>query len=272
MSDDLLVAQNLEVAFGRGAGAVKVLLCGVSLRINRGETIGIVGESGSGKTTLGRALLRLVDVTAGRIVFDGREITRLAEAEMRPLRRRMQLIFQDPMASLNPRHTIRRIVSEPMLYHGVATDEADAERRARAIFDRFSLPWPAWPATPTNSRAASASESASPAPRCSRPSSCSRTRSYRDSTSRPRRRRSICSKACRATSVWRWPSSATISRSFAPCATASTCCARDLSMEEGECEAVFSAPRHAYTRALLDAIPPPRIDPGWLQRDSSSSG
>ena len=77
-------------------------------RIGRGETVGIVGESGSGKTTLGRALLRLVDVAAGQIRFDGAEITRMPEAAMRPLRRRMQLIFQDPMASLNPRHSIRR--------------------------------------------------------------------------------------------------------------------------------------------------------------------
>src|ERR1700761_6663207 len=123
MTDTLLVASGVEVAYGgrrrlngERVGAVKVLH-GVSLRIGRGETVGIVGESGSGKTTLGGALLRLrhappgreVDVAAGQIRFDGAEITRMPEAAMRPLRRRMQLIFQDPMASLNPRHSIRRI-------------------------------------------------------------------------------------------------------------------------------------------------------------------
>ena len=146
MSGDLLVAENLDAAFGRRRSLLGIsrapvkVLHDVSVRIRHGETVGIVGESGSGKTTLGHALLRLVDVTAGRIAFEGRDITHISEADMRPLRRRMQLIFQDPMASLNPRHSIRRIVLEPMLFHRVAKDEADAERRARAIFERFSLP------------------------------------------------------------------------------------------------------------------------------------
>ena len=108
----------------------------VSVRIARGETVGIVGESGSGKTTLGRVLLRLVDATAGRITFDGRDITRLSEIGHAPLRRRMQPIFEDPLACLNPRETIRRIVTEPLMFHGVATDRVDADGRARAIFDR----------------------------------------------------------------------------------------------------------------------------------------
>jgi ABC-type microcin C transport system duplicated ATPase subunit YejF len=114
MVQDLFVATSVEVAYGgkrrlngERVGGVKVLH-GVDLRIGRGETVGIVGESGSGKTTLGRALMRLIDIDAGRIVFDGRDISRLPESEMRPLRRRMQMIFQDPMTSLNPRHTIRR--------------------------------------------------------------------------------------------------------------------------------------------------------------------
>ena len=147
MSDDLLIARDIEFAFGAGSSLfglarspVKVLH-GVTIRIGRGETVGIVGESGSGKTTLGRALLRLIDVQSGTIEFDGLDITRLPEAAMRPIRRRMQLIFQDPMASLNPRHTIRRIVLEPMLFHRVAAGEADAEQRARKIFARFNLPY-----------------------------------------------------------------------------------------------------------------------------------
>src|SRR5262252_1826754 len=102
MSRDLLVARDIHVAFGGerrlfGAPAPRVdVLKGVSLQIARRETVGIVGESGSGKTTLGRVLLRLVDATAGSVEFDGQEITRLPEAAMRPLRRRMQPIFQDP--------------------------------------------------------------------------------------------------------------------------------------------------------------------------------
>ena len=133
MSNPAIALYSIDLSLGEGAARVHILR-GVSLRIARGETVGVVGESGSGKTTLGRALLRLAEVDSGRILFDGQDITRLGEAAMRPLRRRMQLIFQDPMASLNPRHTIRRIVTEPMLFHGVARSASDAEARARALF------------------------------------------------------------------------------------------------------------------------------------------
>ena len=146
MGKDLFVARGVEVAYGgkrrlngERVGGVKVLH-GVDLRIGRGETVGIVGESGSGKTTLGRALMRLIDIDAGSVVFDGQDISRLPEPQMRPLRRRMQIIFQDPMTSLNPRHTVRRILVEPLLFHRVARDGADAERRVRGFFDRVALP------------------------------------------------------------------------------------------------------------------------------------
>ena len=146
MSEPLLTAAGLEVTYGgrrtlsgRHVDGIKVLH-GVDIEIRRGETIGIVGESGSGKTTLGRALLRLVDTSAGDIRFDGADITRLPDGKMRPLRRRMQMIFQDPMASLNPRHTIRRILVEPLLLHGVARNTQDAERQVASILDRVTLP------------------------------------------------------------------------------------------------------------------------------------
>ena len=146
MRDDLVVARGIAVAYGgkrrlggERVGAVTVLH-DVDIRVGRGETVGIVGESGSGKTTLGRALLRLIDIDAGAIVFDGRDITGLPESQMRPLRRRMQMIFQDPMTSLNPRRTVRRILVEPLLFHRVARDGADAERRVRQFFDRVAMP------------------------------------------------------------------------------------------------------------------------------------
>ncbi len=118
MADDLLAARGLVVAYGRpGSPAV---LHGVDMRVGKGETVGIVGESGSGKTTLGRALLGLIRPVAGSVMFDGSDITALEERARRPLRRRMQMIFQDPMSSLNPRHTIGRILVEPVLLHGLA--------------------------------------------------------------------------------------------------------------------------------------------------------
>ncbi|MFL1461750.1 ABC transporter ATP-binding protein [Roseococcus sp. DSY-14] len=91
---------------------------GVSLDIHRGEILSLVGESGSGKTTVGRAILRLLEPTGGTIRFDGQDITRRDRAALRPLRRRMQLVFQDPFASLNPRHTVERIVAAPLAIQG----------------------------------------------------------------------------------------------------------------------------------------------------------
>ncbi len=123
MSDYLVEISKLHKRFpvkggllGREVAAVQAVR-GVSLSIGRGETLGLVGESGCGKTTLGMLLLRLLDPDAGSITFDGREITRLSQRALRPLRREMQIVFQDPFASLNPRMTVGEIVGEPLLVH-----------------------------------------------------------------------------------------------------------------------------------------------------------
>jgi len=112
---------------------------GVSLTIRRGETLGLVGESGCGKSTVGRTILRLYEPTAGRIVFDGRDITKLSEGELRPLRRRMQMVFQDPFASLNPRHSVGRIIGEPLRTHGIGT-RREAASRVRELLETVGLP------------------------------------------------------------------------------------------------------------------------------------
>jgi peptide/nickel transport system ATP-binding protein len=111
----------------------------VSLEINRGETVGLVGESGCGKSTVGRTILRLYKPTAGRIVFDGRDISQLGDNDLRPLRRRMQMVFQDPFSSLNPRHSVGRIIGEPLRTHGLA-GRRDTATRVRELLHTVGLP------------------------------------------------------------------------------------------------------------------------------------
>jgi ABC-type oligopeptide transport system ATPase subunit len=271
MTGDLLVAKGIEVTYGGGGlfgGAGHKVLHGVDLSIKRGETVGIVGESGSGKTTLGRALLRLVDVSSGEISFDGKDITHLPDNRMRPLRRRMQMIFQDPMASLNPRHSVRRILVEPLLLHGLAKNAGDAEVRVRHILDRFAL------------------------------STVVLERNPHELSGGQRQRIGIARAALLepdfvladeivsgldvSTQAQVLNLLKDLSRDLG---LAMAFISHDLSViraicdrvyvmrsgkvvEEGPCDQVFAAPKSSYTRALLDAIPLPEIDPGWLARES----
>ena len=124
--------------FGGGAGIVKAV-DGVSFEIHRGETLGLVGESGCGKTTTGRCILRLEPPTSGEVVFEGRDMSKLSDAEMRGLRRRMQVIFQDPYSSLNPRMTVGQIISEPLGVHGIVPDRAARAARVQDLLRHAGL-------------------------------------------------------------------------------------------------------------------------------------
>jgi ABC-type oligopeptide transport system ATPase subunit len=119
------------------------ILKGISFTLSKGEILGIVGGSGSGKSTLGRAMVRLLEPTGGGIHFDGQDITHLPEPTLRPLRRRFQMIFQDPMSSLNPRHRVSQIIASPLTLHGVQDMKArmfealDQVGLARSYASRF---------------------------------------------------------------------------------------------------------------------------------------
>jgi peptide/nickel transport system ATP-binding protein len=248
------------------------VLHGVDISVGKGETVGIVGESGSGKTTLGRALLGLVKPAAGSVVFDGNDITALDERARQPLRRRMQMIFQDPMSSLNPRHTIGRILSEPIVLHGVARDRQAALVLVQGVLDRVGL-------------------------------SRGTVDRYSFELSGGQRQRVGIARAVvlqpdfvladeivsgldvsTQAQVLRLLKELTGEMHLAlafishDLSVVRSICQRVVVMregsvvEEGSCERVFAAPQAAYTRALIDAIPLPTVDPGWLTRGASVDG
>jgi oligopeptide/dipeptide ABC transporter ATP-binding protein len=145
MAEDLLVVEGLVkhfpvtrgIVFRTQVASVKAV-DGVSFTVKQGETLGVVGESGCGKSTMARCIMRLLDPTAGRITFGGRDITHLSRAEMRPIRRELMMIFQDPYASLNQRKRVGFIVAEALQVHKLGT-EAEIKRRVQELLDVVGL-------------------------------------------------------------------------------------------------------------------------------------
>jgi peptide/nickel transport system ATP-binding protein/oligopeptide transport system ATP-binding protein len=126
------------IIFRKQVGAVRAV-DGISFDVLRGETLGVVGESGCGKSTTARLLVRLLDVTTGSIKFDGREIAGMKGAELKAMRREMQMIFQDPYASLNPRKTVGSIIAEPFAIHRLKTGEGERKKAVQELMDTVGL-------------------------------------------------------------------------------------------------------------------------------------
>jgi len=145
-TDPLIEVRDLRKHFAitrgiiiqRRIGAVKAV-DGVSFDVNRGETLGIVGETGCGKSTTARLLVRLLEPSSGTIRFEGEEIARRRGSDLKALRREMQMIFQDPYSSLNPRKTVGSIVAEPFVIHGLLTGEGERRKRVQELMDRVGL-------------------------------------------------------------------------------------------------------------------------------------
>ena len=273
MSDPLYQVLNLQLAlpdmtrkplFG-AAPRIKILK-GLSFEIEQGETIGIVGESGSGKSTLGRSLIRLYEPSGGSVRFSGQDITHLDEDALRPLRRNMQMIFQDPYSSLNPRKTIGAIIGGPMLLHGLAKTLRQSRERAADTLKVVGLPEDfifRFPhqlsggqrqrigiarAIALNPRFVLADEIVSGL--------------------------DVSAQAQILELLAQLKQEFKLTLAFVShdLSVVRRLCDRVMVMKQGEIiemretAALFEAPEHSYTRQLLDAIPLPEIETDWLKR------
>jgi peptide/nickel transport system ATP-binding protein len=266
----LLEATALEVAFPdtankrpfRATPSTRVLH-GVDFHIGAGESVGIVGESGSGKTTLGRALLRLIEPSGGRIVFAGQDITHAPESALRPLRARMTMIFQNPLAALNPRRTIAASVAAPLIARG---DTNTRDKVLRAL-DRSGLPKHFADRYPHQlsggqrqrvgiARAIVTEPAFILADEIVSGLDVSTQAQILDLLRELRRDMGLAL--------------AFITHDLS---VVRVLCERVVVMhqgrivEEGECAALFAGPRHPYTRRLLAAIPLPELDDTWLDAE-----
>jgi ABC-type oligopeptide transport system ATPase subunit len=270
MSEPLFRVRGLKVelpdmtrkSFFGTAPKVQILR-GLDFDLPRNSVTGIVGESGSGKSTLGRALVRLNEPTEGSVEFDGQDITHLGEDRLKPLRRDLQMIFQDPMSSLNPRRTIAAIVAAPLKKNGIADN---IDRRVAEALHRVGLPE-------------------------------NFGRRYRHELSGGQRQRvgvaralalspkfvladeivsglDVSTQAQILTLLEKLASEMGLTVAFIShdLSVVRRLCRQVIVMRNGEIveagptDALFAAPKHAYTRELIEAIPLPEIDPHWLDR------
>ena len=265
MADALFTVENLHLSLPDmarkpllGAAPRIEILKGVSFTLKQGAITGIVGESGSGKTSLGRTLIRLLKPDSGRIVFAGRDIGVLSDDELRPLRRDLQIIFQDPFSSLNPRKTVGAIIGDPMLLHGVTTGVADALRQV-GLPENFAARYPHELSGGQRQRVGIA----------------------RAVALKPRfiladeivSGLDVSSQAQILDLLMNLRAQMNFTMAFIShdLSVVRRLCDRVIVMRQGEIvedadtAALFDRPQHAYTRLLRDCIPLPEVSAGWLQ-------
>ncbi len=246
------------------------ILHGIDLTLAPGDTLGIVGESGSGKTSLGRTLVRLYTPTAGRLLFDGQDITALPEERLRPLRAGFQMIFQDPQSSLNPRRRVAEIVAQPLHLHGRAANGAEARRQVDALLERVAL-------RPVHGERY--------------PHELSGGERQRVGIARAialQPRLVVADEIVSGLDVSSQAQILALLRELRrdlglallfishDLSVVRTVCDRVMVMlngravEQGDCASIFAAPKHPYTRRLLNAIPLPDVDPDWVARSAEN--
>lgn len=257
-----------------GRAPLRAILSDIDLDVAAGECIGLVGESGSGKTTLARTVLRLYEPQQGRIVFAGNDIAHAPEATLRPLRERMQMIFQDPLSALNPRRRVGEIVVQPLLAYGRlgrSPSRRMRDDRARQLLEQVALPaafaerWPHELSGGQRQRVGIARAIAL------EPALIVADEIVSGLDVSTQARILVLLRELRqrlGTSMIFVTHDLSVVRVL---------CDRVAVMhegrivEQGPTAEVFAAPRHAYTRALLEAIPRPEIGTGWLEREAATS-
>ena len=138
MANKIIEVKNAKKYFNTKKGLLHAV-DDVSFTINEGETLGLVGESGCGKSTTGRVALRLLDATAGEVFYEGKDIMKMSSKEMREMRKKMQIVFQDPYASLNPRMSVSEIIAEPLIVHKIYRDKAEMEKKVAQLMSTVGL-------------------------------------------------------------------------------------------------------------------------------------